>query len=471
MERTSYIERALKDHLLDRTTYTRLSPDDVRKSDKATEAELKALLTSYESILPEHEMVYFKRYLQQDHRQKQFYITLKVHKKPMSSRPIVSCCGSLTEGFSKWLDAKMKLLIPFLPTHLRDSNQVLAELKKIGPLPRHAKLFTADAVSMYTNINTKHLLEVFRKWFDKLSDRLPSDFPVSFFLRVLEIVMTGNIFQFGDCFFRQEDGAAMGTSCAVLSAALYYGRHEIDTLIPQFHECFLYFKRFVDDMFGVWIGNERDWERFVSSLPFGLLTWTTDGLQDSATFLDLTLEIVDDRIVTKTFEKALNLFLYIPPSSAHSPGVLKSTIFGNVRRYWNQNSNKKDYQDAVRRFVARLEARGHDHDELRPLFQDAFEAIARNPTLPASSSSSTTSRHNAAVPQNTLFYHSEFHPRGVARRDIRHAYSETLEGHSGFDRFIIAYSRPRNIRDALMSSKLKEQVGLHVSDLIKTLPE
>lgn len=254
--------------------------------------------------------------------------------------------------------------------------------------------------------------------------------------------MTDNIFQFGDCLFRQEDGTAMGTSCAVLSATLYYGRHEIDTLIPQFCTCFIYFKRFVDDMFGVWIGNEQDWERFISSLPFVLLTWTTDGPQDSATFLNLTLEIVDGKIITKTFERDLNLFLYIPPSSAHSPGVLKSTVFGNVRRYWNQNSNKQDYQDSVRCFVARLEARGHcsgNHDELCPIFKEAFEAIARNPVI-SSSSSSTLSRRDAAVPQDTLFFHSEFHPRGVARRDICYAYSETLEGHSGFDRFIIAYS-------------------------------
>lgn len=115
MERTDYIERALQDHLSNQMTYTRLSPGDASKSDKATEKELRALLSSYESILPEHEKVYFARHLKQDHHQKQFYITLKVYKKPISSCPIVSCCGSLTEGFLKWLDAKMKLLIPFLP--------------------------------------------------------------------------------------------------------------------------------------------------------------------------------------------------------------------------------------------------------------------------------------------------------------------------------------------------------------------
>jgi hypothetical protein len=44
----------------------------------------------------------------------------------------------------------------------------------------------------------------------------------------------------------------------------------------------------------------------------------------------------------KTYEKPTNLFLYIPPTSAHSPGVLKRIIFGNVHRYWYQNSNIDD---------------------------------------------------------------------------------------------------------------------------------
>jgi hypothetical protein len=63
-----------------------------------------------------------------------------------------------------------------------------------------------------------------------------------------------------------------------------------------------------------------------------------------ADFLDLTLEIKNGHIVTKTYEKPTNLFLYIPPTSANSPGVLKSIIFGNVHHYWYQNSNIDDYR-------------------------------------------------------------------------------------------------------------------------------
>eukprot|EP00978_Attheya_sp_CCMP212_P028191 scaffold96603_cov44-Attheya_sp.AAC.2 len=55
----------------------------------------------------------------------------------------------------------MKLLLPLTTTYLRDSNQVLEEIRSLRSLPTGAKLFTADTVSMYTNIHPDHGLEVF----------------------------------------------------------------------------------------------------------------------------------------------------------------------------------------------------------------------------------------------------------------------------------------------------------------------
>jgi hypothetical protein len=71
-------------------------------------------------------------------------------------------------------------------------------------------------------------------------------------------------------------------SCAVLYAGLYYGWHEQDTIIPRFGSVLPYFKCFVDDMLGIWIGNDEKWEEFKSTLKFGSLEWTTTGLNSSS---------------------------------------------------------------------------------------------------------------------------------------------------------------------------------------------
>jgi hypothetical protein len=51
------------------------------------------------------------------------------------------------------------------------------------------------------------------------------------------------------------------------------------------------------------------------------------------------------------YEKSTNLFLYVPLTSAHSSGVLKSIIFGIVHHYWYQHSNIDDYQHVIGQFA------------------------------------------------------------------------------------------------------------------------
>jgi len=172
----------------------------------------------------------------------------------------------------------MKSLRKLIPTDIRDSYQVLQELQALGPLPPGAKLFTADAVSMYTNISTLHSIEVIGKLLAECKDEIPLDFPTSLFLKVLELVMSGNIFQFDDLFFRQEDGTAMGTSCAMLYACLYYGYHEWMNLIPKYHPELAYDCQFVDDKLGIWtslaFGLEHKKNLKNTNLIFLLVNWS-----------------------------------------------------------------------------------------------------------------------------------------------------------------------------------------------------
>ena len=76
-------------------------------------------------------------------------------------------------------------------------------------------------------------------------------------------------------------------------------------------------------------------------------------------FLDLSLHISNSKILTKTYQKSMNLYLYIPSNSAHPPSCLKGLITGELRRYWLQNSNK----------------RGHSLHDLIPIFHQAATTL------------------------------------------------------------------------------------------------
>jgi hypothetical protein len=54
---------------------------------------------------------------------------------------------------------------------------------------------------MNTNINTPHGIDTFSKWLMDFKNKIPPDFPKTLFLKVLEKIMSENVFQFDDLFF------------------------------------------------------------------------------------------------------------------------------------------------------------------------------------------------------------------------------------------------------------------------------
>jgi hypothetical protein len=66
---------------------------------------------------------------------------------------MVSTTNSLLAIFSTWLDHRMKELLHLIQSYTKYSTDIIQDVKKLA-LPRNATLFSADAKSMYTNIDT-----------------------------------------------------------------------------------------------------------------------------------------------------------------------------------------------------------------------------------------------------------------------------------------------------------------------------
>ena len=88
--------------------------------------------------------------------------------------------------------------------------------------------------------------------------------------------MSNNYFQFGDTYWKQTSGVAMGTPTACMLATIYYGIYENTVLIPKYKENIPYLKRFIDDMFGIIIvridEDIKRWEEFKK----GPIIWETE---------------------------------------------------------------------------------------------------------------------------------------------------------------------------------------------------
>jgi hypothetical protein len=114
----------------------------------------------------------------------------------------------------------MKKIIPCSPTHLKDSQTLINEIKEIGVLPPHTKLFTADASAMYINIRLDVGIAEIAGWMKASPHTVPKDVPQQLLLKLLVIIMRHNVFSFHDTNWLQEIGTAMGKPCACSFATL-----------------------------------------------------------------------------------------------------------------------------------------------------------------------------------------------------------------------------------------------------------
>ena len=92
----------------------------------------------------------------------------------------------------------------------------------------------------------------------------------------------------------------------------------------------------------------------------------------STTFLDMNVRIQqDEEIKTTLHEKPMALYLFIPPHSAHPPGVLTGHIFGSILRIFRLNLDEQDMINDSINFFCRFLKRGHSSEIIKPLFLKA----------------------------------------------------------------------------------------------------
>ena len=336
---------------------------------------------------------------------------------------------------------------------------------------------------MYTNIDTDHALRVFRKFFkeDPLCAEIRTD--ADMILEALEILMRHNLFKFGDTYWRQIDGTAMGAPPAPAYATIYYAIHEFK-LLRQFQKFLFFYRRYIDDALVIWrsspcpIENAYYLQEFARVMDdFGMLTWKVEPPSDSVDFMDLTISIEQSRLVTKIFEKKENPYLYLPPSTAHTTGIIKGTIIGMVYRYYALITYQSDFNRQVENFFHRLVNRGYRSGYLRPIFMDA---IKRAPLIDAKR------KRNEPKPSldHTCLLHIPFHPSDPPRTHLQNIFKTTMLpqdhtehiplpdiiNHKGrrlkIDRLIICYHRQRNIKDCLFPRKFAKRPGPPVSSYI-----
>ena len=212
-------------------------------------------------------------------------------------------------------------------------------------------LVTIDVSALYTNIPQEEGLQCVR---EALFSRSDPKVPTEFLVRLLEVVLKHNIFEFNSEFFIQLIGTAMGCRPAPSYANIFMA-NKIDPAILRLaresesgEDPIDLFKRFLDDIFLVYTGSIQSLHLFLSELnnlhptiKFPMSHTTPCHIEnpacdctpeESLPFLDTSCKILDGKIVSDLFRKETDRNQYLLPNSCHPAHVTQNIPYSLALR-------------------------------------------------------------------------------------------------------------------------------------------
>lgn len=356
-----------------------------------------------------------------------FHCIPKLHKPDMPGRPIVGSPSWLTTNWSILLDCLLETVE--VQYALKNSINLILDLENFHMEGSYI-LCSADVASLYTNMSLPRLYSVIEQ---RTSSALYAD--------ILKFICENNFFRYGNDVYRQRDGIAMGTNCAVFCANLY-----LDAFDQQFAPKCIFYRRYIDDIFFILdtaIENpnrlQQDMNSFIAkiSLEFSLSS-------SSVNFLDLVIyKSTRRKIQFRTFQKPQNIYQYLPRSSCHNPATIRGYIRGELIRFCRTNSTLENRKLLFNLFYQRLRARSFPISYLVRIFAtvDPSERHLESAAL------STAKRIPLIVPYYPNLLKSDI--AEFVRFLNRHPHTARL----GLD-FFPAYRKNRNVLDLCSRSNI-----------------
>lgn len=304
--------------LSDTKFYTKLRINNTKENQKTVKRIIQTSIDNEE--LPEEA---YKLVVSQP-RTSRFYMLPKIHKLGNPGRPIVSACSCPTEHISSFLHDIFMPIVENLPTYVKDTTHALNIIEFFQPENDDFRLFTMDVTALYTSIPNNEAMVALKHFLD----RRPNPYiNTDIILRLAELVLNLNTFQFDGEHYSQSGGVAMGTKMGPSFACLFMGYLEEKMFSEYIGPVPDLYKRFIDDVFGVSSDSEQELRSFIeyASSYHPAIKYTFNITQDSLSFLDIKCTIKEGQISTSVFYKPTDAHCYLNYESCH-PQPCKDAI-------------------------------------------------------------------------------------------------------------------------------------------------
>ncbi len=381
-----------------------------------------------------------------------FYMLPKVHKANNPGRPIVSGCACPTAQVSRFVDFHLRPLVELLPSYLQDTTHFLkhiTNLNRFAPFPDNTLLVSADVTALYTNINHKEALAACKKYLDTRSNPDP---PTDHLIRLLELVMSLNSFEFDGRFYTQILGLRMGTCVAPSAANLFMGDLEESllsstTTLPLAGS----WKRYIDDIHFLWTSGLDQLEDFKRHLNqfHPTIKFTFEVSPAQVPFLDTLTQLKNGSIHTTLYSKPTDAHSYLLPSSCHPPHTFKGIPYSQalrVRRICSEPEEEDVNLDLLKKHLLK---RQYNEQVIDTQIRKARN-IDRTSLL----------KYNPKKKSDRVPLVTTYNPAFNQIRQILNRHSHILNDDDRLKEVfpsppLLSFRRPRNLRDLTVCAKLR----------------
>ena len=271
------------------------------------------------------------------------YFLKKLHKNPISVRPIVSSVQSPTSNLSHFMDLLLKPIVKNIPQILTNSTELLRELQAIT-IPDNTILASRDVSSLYTNIPTDEAIDIVLKYLEETQS--PQQPPNQLLRELLNFILKCNCFAFCNLFYLQIQGVAMGTKMAPNFANIFMANFEEKHILQRPDKPYFY-RRYLDDIFIIWTDTTSKLQQLVTDINncHPTIKLTSETSTESINYLDLTITINSKQLTTSTYFKPANTFSYLPANSHHPNSTKQGIVKGEMIRMLRNNSDQTGFTE------------------------------------------------------------------------------------------------------------------------------
>lgn len=385
-----------------------------------------------------------------------FYFLPKIHKEGIPPRPIISGCSGPTDNLSRYLTTVLNPIAQAQPSYLRDTKHFLQLLEDLPPLPTEAILVTADVSSLYTNIPQDEGVQAVMDALQKHRDLVPRGTPSSGIIgRFLQLILEHNYFDFLDSHYLQIQGTAMGTKMACPYANIFMAMIETKLTSTITNHLALW-KRFIDDIFFIWLGSQESLQDFMrtANTLHPTIKFTFESSDSQVHFLDTTVYLDESRrIRTTLYRKPTDKNLLLHYDSHHPLHVKRGIIYAQALRYKRIISDPAHLVEELRFLKRVFLARKYPMRLIQTQFNKA-KLIPRKTLL--------TDRPRPSLRQTTgPLCKLPFGPptHHTMKQHIRHSWNRHLVGHTKRQSVIWPHpprfitKRGPNLKDTLVRAK------------------